>query len=115
MKYRHSQREHTAIFSLLGDMRFEDYKTFAPILKALDHKDNHAAILNLVELESIDSAGMGMILLAKEAAEKQGKLMEIHAGGGIVATMLTLARIPFRSPGEALPRSLLPVGDAALA
>lgn len=70
MDYTHSMENGRCEVSLKGRFTFFDSKTFASILALLGPKVK-SMTLNFKGVEFIDSAALGMLLMAKEDADKR--------------------------------------------
>ena len=82
---------HTVI-PMTGRFTFSDYAAFRKAIDtALAAKPNRVT-LDMAGLEFIDSAALGMLLLAKDEAEKINAVVDIKNAGGQVIRVLEVAR-----------------------
>ncbi len=77
---------------LVGNFTFSDHTAFRGVLKEIDEKDVHHIVLNMEDLEFVDSAALGMLLLALDAVERNQKRLLICGATGQVKRMFDLAR-----------------------
>ena len=85
------QISHTDVDTItldLGDrLTFDDHKLFREMIAdALNNKKG--IVFNCRQLTYIDSAGLGMLLLAKHETEKFGKTTAIHGAQGDALELL---------------------------
>ena len=77
--------------SLKGKFVFFDHNRFHEILMMLADGQCQRMVLNLGGVEFIDSAALGMLLLAKDAADKHNVKLTIRQPNGQVAKMFHIA------------------------
>jgi anti-anti-sigma factor len=88
------QRADESVFSLemSGSFTFADHRVFREILKKIeDDKTARKVIFRMERLEFVDSAALGMLLLAHDAASSAGKRLVIKGAAGQVKKMFALA------------------------
>lgn len=56
--------------ALIGDLTFNDHGAFREMLKRLLQAKDRRMVLDLSRLNFVDSAGLGMLLIARDEAEK---------------------------------------------
>lgn len=89
-----SNANGTSLDVKLSDrMAFADHGAFRGLLDQIRTSGSKAVNFDLSELVSIDSAGLGMFMIALEAAERDGWVMTIFQPQGHVRQLLQLARI----------------------
>lgn len=88
-KLAHSGSEFVA--DLSGDLSFSDYRDFQDVLKKMAALTAKSVVLSINKLSSIDSAGIGMFLIAAEQAEKNGQMFSVLSPSGQVERILKLA------------------------
>lgn len=79
--------------SLSERMAFGDHAVFRSLLEAIAAAGVEEVVFDLSELVSIDSAGLGMFMIALESSEKNGWRMRIARPTTAVRQLLQLARI----------------------
>ena len=83
----------TAVFELEGRFVFESHKTLRTACEPAIANDTTACIqLEMSQVEYLDSAALGMLLLVKEKAGKAGKVVQIKGARGIALQVLQVAR-----------------------
>ena len=78
--------------ALNGKFTFGDHLAFREILQKIEEKDVSKIVLHLDHLEFIDSAALGMLLLALDVSEKNHKQLIISGITGQVKKIFELAR-----------------------
>ncbi|WP_158090134.1 STAS domain-containing protein [Kiloniella majae] len=92
MDYSTTQNGDTVSISFRGDFGFPDNpKTQAIIAEIKENGGSHCSI-DLSGLDSIDSAGLGMLLIINDAAEENGKSFELCKPTGQVQKMLEISK-----------------------
>ncbi len=84
--------DHLTI-ALSGTFRFDDHDGFKGVLEAIDLFEGGTVFIDLSGATAIDSAGVGMLLLAHERSKKQGKPLSIGHASETVAKVLDVTRI----------------------
>jgi anti-anti-sigma factor len=75
-----------------GRLTYSDYGLFRQITDVIGTSTNQQCILDLSELEFIDSAGLGMLLLASDKIQEcHGSIVLLNASGQ-VKKMIELGR-----------------------
>ncbi len=69
-----------------------DLSAFRELLSDIKKSTSKAVVLDLGDLDWIDSAGLGMLILAKELAEKEDLELILRAPRGHVKSLLELGR-----------------------
>lgn len=81
-----------AEIEIKGRLTYSDYALFRQITDVVGTADNQYCQLDLTELEFIDSAGLGMLLLARDKIQEcKGSIALINASGQ-VKKMIELGR-----------------------
>lgn len=79
-------------FHMKGRFVFSDHVQFKDILDHIEGDDASTVSLDFKEIEFIDSAALGLLLLAKEKSEKSGKHFVLQHPVGQVAKMFKISR-----------------------
>jgi anti-anti-sigma factor len=87
--------------AISGDLTFVDSPAVIELIGALDGTGCKEFVLALGELESIDSAGLGMLILLNDAAQEKGARLSIRNPKGQVKTMLEVTEFGDVIPIEA--------------
>lgn len=56
--------------ALIGELTFNDHSVFRDMLKRLMQTQDQKIVFDLSRLNFVDSAGLGMLLIAREEVEK---------------------------------------------
>ncbi|TAN55258.1 MAG: anti-sigma factor antagonist [Rhodospirillales bacterium] len=81
------------VFVLSGRMTFKDHKLFREILTDVAKKNYQRAVFDLNRLDFIDSFGVGMLLIVKDAAENRSKVVVLRRPQGQVEHMVQIAKL----------------------
>lgn len=81
------------LIALTGTFRFDDSELFKGVLKAIDNFDGQGITIDLAGTTALDSAGVGMLLLAHERAKKQSKVVTLRGAQGSVQHVLDVTKI----------------------
>ena len=92
MEYRSTEQGDVTEIFLKGRFVFSDNESFRRIIKDMDNNSSKEWVLNLGELDFIDSAGLGMLLIAREAAEKNCIGLKLRSAQGQVREMLEISQ-----------------------
>ncbi len=79
------------VFYFAGDFTFKDHIEFKKILHAMDDKEVKHVTIDLSKLEFIDSAALGMLLVARDKATECGKTMALQGAVGQVMKVLKIS------------------------
>ena len=92
MKYRVITEADRAEAILSEDLSFADHPAFQSATKELIAANRKHCVLDLSNLTSVDSAGLGMFMIAHEECEKVDNQLVLRGATGQVKRMLDLAR-----------------------
>ncbi len=81
------------MIALSGVMTFDDHDKFRGVVQDIAESDASQVELSLSDLKMIDSAGIGMVLLANDRSRKSGKAFEISGVSGHVVKVFELSKI----------------------
>lgn len=98
MEYAIRAEDGKAVVDLKGDLMFTDHPTMTAMLRELAERGMPHWHFNLAELQTIDSAGIGMMLIARNESEKATAELELHAPNDAVRKVLDITKI-----GEMIP------------
>ncbi|WP_020399305.1 STAS domain-containing protein [Kordiimonas gwangyangensis] len=94
MEYRiESRDDNTAKVVFSGDITFSENVAFRQLLKDLSAKNPKACVFDLSNVSMVDSAGLGMFLIARDQAETGGWRLSVKGASGHVAAMLKLTKL----------------------
>lgn len=83
---------HTLNVTLEGRFTFSDNGEFRKVLEAINDPGVQRIVLHMEKVEFIDSAALGMLLLAEEEASRLNKALAISGAHGQVKRIFTMAR-----------------------
>ncbi|MFH1805266.1 MAG: STAS domain-containing protein [Pseudomonadota bacterium] len=92
MNYKSQQSGDTVEISLSGRFTFGDHTAFRKLIEEMRDSGVEKQILDLSEIDFIDSAGLGMLLLARDEGEKSRSSITLRGAKGQVKRMLEVAR-----------------------
>lgn len=93
MDYATSSHDSHLLVKLSGVLTFDDHEKFKGVIRAILDSDQSQAEINLSEMTMIDSAGVGMLILANDKARKNSKSVRLSGIQGHVAKVLQLSKI----------------------
>ena len=78
--------------SMTGEFTFADYPVFQGILKHVNDGRDQSIVLDVSGLSFIDSAGLGMLILAREEAGKLGSTIRLRGPRGQVKRIFAVTK-----------------------
>jgi len=78
--------------SIKGRLTYTDYNNFRQITDSLGQFDGQNCVFDLSELEFIDSAGLGMLLLSRDKVIENKGTITLKGSHGQVKKMLELGK-----------------------
>ncbi|KIZ47552.1 MULTISPECIES: STAS domain-containing protein [Rhodopseudomonas] len=81
-----------ATVSLTGELTFVDHQAFREVADRLGASTGKTIVIELADLEFIDSAGLGMLLIAREEARKTNRTLVLRGAKGQVGRMFALTK-----------------------
>lgn len=91
MDYSSTKNGDTLTVSFRGEFGFSDNPKAQTIMGEITGSECPLCSIDLSGLESIDSAGLGMLLLLNDAAQDNGKGLELCKATGQVQKMLEIS------------------------
>ena len=82
----------SAEISLSGDFTFSDTNEFRGKLKEVIEKDIKALKIDVSQLQSLDSAGLGMLLVAHSDCQKKAIDFSLYKPTGSVKALLEVTK-----------------------
>ncbi|WP_073954811.1 STAS domain-containing protein [Thalassospira sp. TSL5-1] len=92
MIYKTQQNDTAVIIEMSERFTFSDHTVFRKLIDELSGLNSLTRIFDLSGIEFIDSAGLGMLLLARDEAEKNQATIILRGAKGQVKRMLEVAR-----------------------
>ncbi len=93
MEYRIENNAGELLVNFTGDITFTQNMTFRNMLKDVAGQSAKVCVFDLSNVEMVDSAGLGMFLIAKEQADTAGWKLQLAGAKGHVASMLKLTKL----------------------
>lgn len=84
--------DQIATIQLHGRLTFAENSAFRQVVETLEQAGREQVVFDLARLDYIDSAGMGMLLVARDLAAGRGGAVTLANAEGQVARMLRLAK-----------------------
>jgi anti-anti-sigma factor len=81
-----------AIVAFSGDLTFGDHVVFREVADRLAASPDKTIVIELANLDFIDSAGLGMLLIAREEAGKKNRMLVLRGAKGQVSRMFSLTK-----------------------
>jgi anti-anti-sigma factor len=93
MDYAIDIREQEALVRMTGRLTFNDHAKLRALIREMLQNSVKRQILDLANLEFVDSAGIGMLLIAREELSNLDKQFILRKAGGQVKRVLTVAQL----------------------
>lgn len=90
MQHNITYGDGEVIVQMEPKLKFEDHNAFREIMTTLEQSDRKRRVFDLSKLESIDSAGLGMIMIAFQSSQKQNCAMVLRHPQGQVKRLLEI-------------------------
>lgn len=75
-----------------GRLTFADYNSFRQVVELIGTVENQICTFDIQELDYIDSAGLGMLLLSREKAQENNASIMLQNPSGQVKKMLEIGK-----------------------
>jgi len=89
---RFEMKDDDATVALSGDLTFTDHVAFREIADRLARSSARTITIDVAGLNFIDSAGLGMLLIAREEAGKTNRALVLRGAKGQVNRMFGLTK-----------------------
>lgn len=93
MQYESSTSGSSTTVTITGHIDFDAQRGMRELMKNLQEGDATSVRINLSGVPSIDSAGIGLLLMAHDRLTKAGKSFALTGAAGLAAKALDLARV----------------------
>ena len=93
MDYGIDVKEQEAVVQLKGRLTFNDHAKLRALIREMLQNKAKRQVLDLSALEFVDSAGIGMLLIAREEMANVDKTLVLRAATGQVKRVLTVAQL----------------------
>lgn len=84
-------KQGTYDVTMRGKFTFNDHPIFREILQHIASDEAQKIVFHMAQVEFVDSAALGMLLLARDEAEKHKKHLVISGSVGQVKKMFDMA------------------------
>ena len=91
MKYQVTENGNTVTARISGQMTFSERGEVSGLSLALMRGNQPDIVVDLSGVESIDSAGLGILLILRESAQEKGRKIALSGMTGSVKEVLELA------------------------
>ncbi|PPQ26231.1 STAS domain-containing protein [Rhodopila globiformis] len=88
-------------FAMTGEFTFADHPIFQGVLTQIGDGRDRSIVFDVSGLSFIDSAGLGMLILAREEARKLGSTIRLRGPRGQVKRILAVTKFDALFPVEA--------------
>ncbi len=92
MEYNIQINNDSADVNISGKFTFSDHENFRSIIEKSKEKKVKSIVINMSGTEFVDSAALGMLLLLREHAEKEGISLTILKPSGQVKKMFEVSK-----------------------
>jgi anti-anti-sigma factor len=92
MLYDKEESGDSVKFAMRGRFVFSDHTNFRNVLECIESRESRTVRLDFKDVEFIDSAALGLLLLAKEKSDKASKKVVLERPTGQVAKMFRISR-----------------------
>jgi anti-anti-sigma factor len=93
MDYAIDVKEQETVVRLRGRLTFNDHAKLRALIREMLQNKAKRQVLDLSALEFVDSAGIGMLLIAREEMSNADKQLVLRAAAGQVKRVLTVAQL----------------------
>lgn len=92
MEYTKTNNGNVFNVVLRGKFTFSDHKGFKELFDFFENKDMNRMEIDITNVEFVDSAALGLLLLARDEANKTSKTLQIKGPNGQVKKMFEISR-----------------------
>ena len=92
MKYKTTHQPDSIEVEIAEQLTYADHAAFRNIIDGMIEAEARHCVIDIKALETVDSAGLGMFMIAHEECERHSTELVIRAPQGQVKRMLELAR-----------------------
>lgn len=89
---RYEFDDECARVSIGGEFTFTDHAAFKSIASRLFENEGRPIVIDLTSLEFIDSAGLGMLLIVRDEANKANRQLILRSPRGQVKRMFEVTK-----------------------
>lgn len=92
LNYKTEFADGITTVEVTGRFTFGDHSSFRKLIEEVRGHESSTLVLNIAGVDFIDSAGLGMLLLARDEGEKTNTTVTLRGAQGQVRRMLEVAR-----------------------
>lgn len=93
MDYAIEAKDQESIIRLTGRLTFNDHGKLRTLITEMQGSKGKKHVLDLGKLEFVDSAGIGMLLIAHEEMNNADKKLVLRGAAGQVKRVLSVAQL----------------------
>ncbi len=93
MPYKIKKSGQTRIFALSGDLKFGDHQIIETLTETLDKDAVRRLVIDLGQVEKLDSYGIGVLLKCDQLARDRAKPLVIRGVSGAIAKTLQMFKL----------------------
>lgn len=93
MEYEAEQTDAEGVYRLTGRLTFNDHAKMRGLIREMQHGKAKRQTLDLGGLEFVDSAGIGMLLIAREELRNMDKEFILRGATGQVKRVFLVAQL----------------------
>lgn len=93
MDYGIESKDQETVVRLRGRLTFNDHARLRGLIREMLQLPAKRQVLDLSALEFVDSAGIGMLLIAREELANADKTLVLRSAQGQVKRVLTVAQL----------------------
>ena len=104
MQFTQSQTPGGLVISMHGSFTFKDHHSFRVVLDVLTASDSSQQILDLSQVDFLDSAALGMLLIADDEATKARRKLKLRNPSSQIMRLFELSAMDSVLPDRTLSR-----------
>ncbi|NVJ93605.1 MAG: STAS domain-containing protein [Methylocystaceae bacterium] len=100
MQYTLSENPNDLSVLLTGELTLNDEEEFRALCRDVVETSRSKCIIDVTQLEFLDSAGLGLLLVLKEFCEDAGKTIALKVGDSAIKEILDISEFDSLIPYE---------------
>lgn len=93
MEYSCETRGHEYQVSVSGRMTHADHRGFRAILSGINEAGAQRIVFDLAKAEFLDSSALGMLLIVRDAAVQQQRVVVLKGASGQVEKLIAIGKL----------------------
>lgn len=93
MEYSCASHDSGLSVHIQGRMTHSDYKGFREILQQINEAAPNRIVFDLTNVEFVDSSALGMLLIVRDAAHQQQRVVVLKGSSGQVAKLISVSKL----------------------